>query len=394
MTDVPETPTDAEAGRSKAERVRLAEISPRAWEHPADRAALTAMRKVPGFDLFVRKFVGLISERRLRYLFLGSAVRVNERQFRDVNRLYAECLEILDVDPRPELFVAQTPFVNAGAVGSDEPFIVLNSATLELTDDAELRMVIGHELGHILSGHVLFKTMLAILIRLSVARLGIPLVGLVRFAIITALLEWDRKSELSSDRAALLCGQDPWVAYRLFMKMAGGKAVDQMDITEFVAQAEEYEAGGDKLDSVLKLLNLSGQRHPFWVLRLAEIKRWVERGDLQHILDGEYPRRGADEEASVVDDFKDSAKTYKDSAAETKDPLFQTIRDLGSQIAESGSSFFGNLFGRGKGGAHEDDTKAAKDALDEMLEEVGGEGDGESETDGGEVPDDSEDERR
>jgi Zn-dependent protease with chaperone function len=362
-------------------RASLPRISPRAWEHPSDASALAAMRKMPGFDLLVRKFVGLVSERRLRYLFLASAVRVNERQFRDVHRVYTECLEVLDFDHPPELFVAQTPFVNAGAVGTDEPFIVLNSGTLELADEDELRLIIGHELGHILSGHVLLKTMLAMLVRMSVARLGLPLVGLVRFAVVAALLEWDRKSELSSDRAALLCGQDPEVAYRLFMKMAGGRSVGQMDVAEFVAQAEEYEAGGDRISSVLKLLNLSGQRHPFWVLRLAELKRWVEHGDYAQILEGTYPRRDEEAEAPVAEDSEASGEgepgSERERATENRDPFLSTLREVGAQLAETGSSLLGSLFGWGKGGgaraAEEDDTKEGKDILDDVPRDPGDE---------------------
>ena len=41
-------------------------ISPRAYEHPADRAALVALRSVPGFDQVVRKLFGLVGDRALR----------------------------------------------------------------------------------------------------------------------------------------------------------------------------------------------------------------------------------------------------------------------------------------------------------------------------------------
>src|SRR5438874_9267821 len=38
-----------------------------------------------------------------------------------------------------------------------------------------------------------------------------------------ALLEWYRKSELSSDRAGLLACQDPTASMRMFLKMAGDR---------------------------------------------------------------------------------------------------------------------------------------------------------------------------
>src|SRR2546430_2011794 len=76
-------------------------------------------------------------ERGVRQLFLANAVRVGPRQRPKLNRLYTDVLETLDWPTRPQLYVTQTPFVNAGAVGFDDPFIVINSATLGTLDDEE-----------------------------------------------------------------------------------------------------------------------------------------------------------------------------------------------------------------------------------------------------------------
>jgi hypothetical protein len=54
-------------------RVNLTQISSRAWEHPADRAALNTLRAIPGFDEVVRKVAGFFGERGIRQLFLANA---------------------------------------------------------------------------------------------------------------------------------------------------------------------------------------------------------------------------------------------------------------------------------------------------------------------------------
>jgi Zn-dependent protease with chaperone function len=324
-------------------RKRFPGISIRAIEHPADRAALTTMRKVPGFDMALKKLLGLLGERSLHTIYMASAVRVGEKQFANLHRLYSECLEILDVEERPELFVSQTPFVNAGAIGTDNPFIVLNSGAIRLLDDDELRFILGHELGHILSDHVLYKTMLNLLLRMTVVRFGIPLGWLAIFAIIAALNEWDRKSELSADRAGMLCLQDADAAYRVFMKLSGGASTSQMNLEAFVRQAEDYESGGDKLDSVYKILNLIGKRHPFPVLRLAEMKKWVEQGDYGKILAGEYEQRGKKRRGRVYDEFAESARSYSDSVKESGDPLVKFFRDVGKNVTEKGGELFRKL---------------------------------------------------
>ena len=112
-------------------RVPLTQISSRAGEHPADRAALNTLRAIPGFDEIVRKVAGFFGERGIRQLFLGDAVKVTASQRPKLNVMWTEVLETLDWPERPELYVTQTPIVNAMAVGFDKPFVVVNSGMLD-----------------------------------------------------------------------------------------------------------------------------------------------------------------------------------------------------------------------------------------------------------------------
>src|SRR5947208_3842444 len=218
----------------------LTQIAAVAWEHPADRAALQALRAVPGFDEVVKKVVGFLGERGIRLLFQANAVRVGPTQFPRMNALYADVLTTLDWPERPELFVSQTPFVNAGAYGMERPFIVINSGALKLLDDDEMRTLLGHELGHVMSGHALYVIIMILILNLSFCTLPF-LAGIALLPIRIALLEWFRKSELSSDRAGLLATQDPNAAMRMYLKMAGGGDMKQMELNAFLEQAKEYE---------------------------------------------------------------------------------------------------------------------------------------------------------
>src|SRR5512139_3413376 len=104
-------------------RVPLPEISSRAWEHPADRGALVALRKLRGFDTMLKKLSGLVNERAVRLEFLGSAIRVDERQFPILHRLLAEVAATLDAHSLPELYVAAEPYPTAFTIGMDKPLI-------------------------------------------------------------------------------------------------------------------------------------------------------------------------------------------------------------------------------------------------------------------------------
>ncbi|MGK0289740.1 MAG: Zn-dependent protease with chaperone function [bacterium] len=319
---------------SKADQQKrfFKDISSRNWEHPADRAALAALRKVPGLDFVLRKFIGTTTEKSLRLLTLASSIKVSSKQFPKIYELHKEACFVLDSDYIPEIYVSESPFLNAGAIGVDKPFIVLNSSLVETLSEEELLGVIGHELGHCLSGHALYKTLLAFLMRFSLIALNIPLGMVALMGIIYALKEWDRKSELSADRAGLLVSQNPKGEYSTLMKMAGGRNAGQMDVDEFFKQAQEYEGAGNVLDSVYKLLNLAVVHHPFPVTRALELKAWVDSGEYDKILSGDYYTRDEDSEESIYDNFKNAAKQYRDDIDQSNDPLVTMLSSLFNEV--------------------------------------------------------------
>lgn len=322
-------------------RVRLTGISSRAYEHPADRSALVALRKLSGFDTLLKRLFGLFNERAFRLTYLGSSVRVSERQFPHIHEMVRDGAYILDLPEVPECYVMQTPLVNAMALGRDKPFIVINTGMVELLDAEELRAVIGHELGHILSGHAVYRTMLVILLRLAARAAFLP-IALALTAIIWGLEEWFRKSELSCDRAGLLAGQDLDASRRVLMKLAGGAQLSELNPDAFREQAHEYDAVPDLRDSVLKILQLQGTTHPFAVVRFAELDYWATHGDYERILGGDYPRREDDGSASVGEEVRNAAKSYQESWNRSQDPLIGIFRG----VAETGARAAGGLFDR------------------------------------------------
>ena len=148
-------------------RATLTDISSRAWEHPADQGALVALRKLKGFDTVLKAMSGLFNERAVRLVFLGSAIRVDERQFPRLHRILGEVGRALDAPELPELYVVANPIPGALTIGMNKPFIVLNSGLVDLLDEDELRFALAHELGHAMSGHAVYQTMLQRLLQFS-----------------------------------------------------------------------------------------------------------------------------------------------------------------------------------------------------------------------------------
>jgi Zn-dependent protease with chaperone function len=290
---------------------RLKDISSKAYEHPADRAATAALQQIPMMDTVVRKLIEF-GEGSVRQQLMAGAVRLGPEQLPEVWASHRAALARLDIEEIPDLYMWQMPFTNAMAIGSKRPIVVLNSGTVNLLDEHEMRTVLGHEAGHILSDHTLYRTALFILLQLGAGPLmRLPFfAGLPLLAIRLALLEWFRAAELSCDRAATLVNRSPMTTCQTLMVMSGGAASRKLSLDAFVKQANEYvewEPGWDKLMRFGRELTLT---HPYPVRRVSELMTWVRSGDYDRIIGGEYVRRGT--RADAREEAGDAAEYYAD----------------------------------------------------------------------------------
>ena len=148
---------------SLPEDQRLINLSSKAYEHPADRAATAALQSIPALDVVVRKLIEFGYERALRQQLLASSVRLGDDQLPEIWADWNAVCARLDLPERYDLYLTQFPVTNAAAIGSQKPMVVVNSRCVDLLDELEVRTVLGHEAGHILSDHVLYITALNIL---------------------------------------------------------------------------------------------------------------------------------------------------------------------------------------------------------------------------------------
>lgn len=285
-------------------------ISSEAFRHPLDRQAEQALRNLPGFDLIARKFVEFIYERPQLVYLMGNTIQVGPRQYSTIYQMFRECVRDLDIYPEPTLFVSQNPQANSYALGQENPYIVINTGILDLLDEAEIRAVLAHELGHIKCGHTILIQM-AMWAMSAASALGELTFGIGNFVsqgLIYAFFEWRRKAELSSDRAALLVMDDLNPVMSLMMKVSGGsnKYANECSLQEFIKQSENYQAlDEDGLNQVYKFLMYSGAQgtmlsHPFSVERLHYLRQWAVSEEYQQIRRGNYQRSPASGAVNVA----------------------------------------------------------------------------------------------
>lgn len=271
------------------QRHALTGLRPQAYEHRLDRQALDALQGTRGLDTLVRKCNEWGFERLLRVQLTGSNLKVTADAFPQLHEMFVDVCHTLDVPRVPELYIGAGGELNAFTAGVEHPIVVVNAGAIDQLDDDELRFVLAHELGHVKSGHVLYYQIAEFLPLISEA-IGEATFGvgtLLGVGLQVALLNWRRKSEHTADRAGLLAVQDLKVALSTLMKLAGlpQRYRAEVNVDDFVAQAREFDAlDSDKLSWFAKWLAVSGQAHPWTVLRAKECLAWLDDGGYGRVL--------------------------------------------------------------------------------------------------------------
>ncbi|MBD2144310.1 MAG: M48 family metallopeptidase [Sphaerospermopsis kisseleviana] len=297
-------------------------ISSEAFRHPLDRQAEEALRSLPGFDLIARKFVEFVYERPQLIYLMGNNIQVGPRQYSTIYQMFRECVRDLDIYPEPALFISQNPQANSYALGQENPYIVVNTGILDLLNEAEIRTVLAHELGHIKCGHTILiqMAMWTMSAASTIGELTFGLGNLVTQALIFAFFEWRRKAELSADRAALLVMDDLNTVISTMMKISGGsnKYAHECSLQEFIQQSEKYQTLDDnRLNQVYKFLMYNGAQgmmmsHPFPVDRVHYLRTWAVSEEYQQIKQGNYQKTPSEGAVNVkVETPEDEAETLR-----------------------------------------------------------------------------------
>lgn len=261
----------------------------------ADRRALAALEKIPLLPELIRKFYDLGLDRWMYVYNMGRAVRCGPRQYPTLYEILRESCAVLDM-PEPELYISSNPFPNAFAGGVERPYITLRSSMVDTLNDEELFHLVGHELGHIKAGHILYFSVAQVLAPLleAIGRRTFGLGDAVSYAMVIAFYEWSRQAEISADRAGLLVAQSLGTSLDANLKLCAGpnRLSDEMNRDAFMDQARIYQEMPmqDAFGKIIWFLLMNwSSTHPMFVHRVQELDRWVSGGTYDRILAGDYP---------------------------------------------------------------------------------------------------------
>ena len=259
-------------------------ISAQEYMHPEDAKALHELESIPGFPALVKKVLSLGLEPLQYGINMASAIRLSPSQLPKLYKILPPICDKLGIK-KPEYYLQMDPNPNAWTFGDTKVFVTITSGLVEMMTEEELTAVVAHECGHIACHHVLYHSIASYILQGTSG-----LLGSLSLPIQYAFLYWQRKSELSCDRAASLVTSPETVASTM-AKLAGGpkSITSDLNMREWARQADKYDAiCNDGLwNKALQVYAISAQNHPFTAVRVREIFRWGESEQYHNIVNGQ-----------------------------------------------------------------------------------------------------------
>ena len=266
-------------------------INPNLFLHDSDKAALSALKAIPGFSQLLKWFMSIGYEKQSHIMNMGSNLRIDENQMPKYYHMLLPICEKLHIKV-PELYIKLEVTPNAWTFGDTDPFIVITSGMLETVPDELIPTVLAHECGHIVCRHTLYTMMgNLIMMGLDFAASYVPL-GLgpaITNSLEMAFAYWMRCSELSADRVSAFCDGTPDKTIELCMHFAGYDK-DYFEATPsvsaFLSQVDDYKklTADNAWNKALEFLWMRNLDHPQSAIRAYECNEWAKSQQYDKIV--------------------------------------------------------------------------------------------------------------
>ena len=322
--------------------------SPALYMHDLDRKAFDALNAFPHFVRLQEAYIANVDERAAKIQFLANGIRLSDNQMPETYGVLPPICEKLGIDI-PDLYMVKSRNkrdLNAFTGGITTPFICVTSELVKQLTPQMMASAIAHECGHIACKHYLYHSLAQNLANgVEVSPLSkIPAIRKhLSNALVTALLFWDRCSELSADRAAVLCDGDAGRTIDTLLKVHG---FDQdINRDEFIKQALDLKGfvNDSKSNKLMEQMIVQWDSHPLLATRAYECYDWAQTSRFRGILDGtlsaEAGSAGSDvlEEdevlaAEVTASVEGASSAIEDAPPEIAEVLDRRLKQLDDEI--------------------------------------------------------------
>ena len=277
------------------------------YMHDLDRKAFAALNKFPKFVKLQEAYIANVNEKAAKIEFLSTAIRLSDKQMPEIYNLLPPICQKLEIDI-PDLYMVQSENkkdLNAFTGGITKPFVCVTSELVKQLPPEMVSSVIAHECGHIACKHYLYHS-LARNFANGIASSPLSKIPAIRKylskTLITALLFWDRCSELSADRAAVLCDGTSDKTVDMLLKIHGFD--ENINRDEFIKQALDLKdfVNDSKSNQMMEQMIVQWNSHPLLATRAYECYDWANSVQFKGILDGTYTREDLKQEESRTEE--------------------------------------------------------------------------------------------
>ena len=203
-------------------------------------------------------------------------VEVTSKQFAELHVLVTDCARILHLEKVPRVFLAERTQFPAVTENYSEPVVILQSSILDcFKQPAELRFLIGREMGHVKAGHTRWHTLVR---RTKTFADRFSFLGdATTCAPLLPLLRWTRECETTADNAGLICAQDLKAAERVLIRLATGiddESAARINIDAYLRQSERDQTSD--ISEFLVLWRQWNKPAPFAPTRIRQLRQYHE----------------------------------------------------------------------------------------------------------------------
>jgi Zn-dependent protease with chaperone function len=249
------------------------------YAHPMDEWIIRSLKALPVRMVLEKAIDTIISAQYGQQL--AAALPIDHRSFPDLFAILTRCADTLGIALPHAVAQGSVYLYNAYTAGTDDyAFIVITDGLCERFTGDEAAFVVGHECGHIATRHVMYNTLAGVLADISSGYLG-KLGLMLRYTAGIPLLAWSRRSEITADRAGLLCCGDILVAETALLRLIAGRAeASRIDIDDYIRRYKEMSEYHS-----LSAWQQMFSSHPLIPKRI-EALRLFARSELYHDLSG------------------------------------------------------------------------------------------------------------
>jgi uncharacterized tellurite resistance protein B-like protein len=240
----------------------------------------------------------------VRERLIKEGIRLSEKISPRIYRIFSDVCTALELEAQAEVFCLPAQEINAFAMldvrkAGTYSLVGVTAPALERLEDAELRSILAHELGHILFSNNRLSALIS-------TDSGNPSITVLPALGESLFLRWRKKAEISADRVSLIASRDFRSTATSLLKATFGLSERNLnlDIQALVSQVDEIRGRPELMEETFA-------SHPLLPSRLKAAELFSRSAKAQRAgfpVEGEV--LGDDELETAVDELVKLTRRY------------------------------------------------------------------------------------